>query len=140
MAAGKYAKLIKIEPLEKSPHAVVTAQMIRYKGKEYADAPLTFAITYITQPLLMIKEPHKHDFDQFLCFMGGDPTNFKDFGAEVEFWMGEEREKYIINTTSTIYVPKGLLHGPMNYKRVDKPIIFLDIVMTSSYARVPTSQ
>ena len=139
MSEIEYAKQV-IELLEKSPHEQIIAPMIRFKGKDCGDANLTMALSCITQPFLMIKEPHKHDFDQFLCFLGGNPMNFGDFGAEVEFFMGEEREKRIINATSIIFVPKGLVHGPLNFKIIDKPIMFLDIVMASSYARVPTSQ
>jgi len=138
MAEGKYAHLIKTEPIEKSMHAVITAPIVRYKGKEYANADLTYAISYITAPLQMIKEPHKHDFDQYVSFFGGDPTNFQDFHAEIEFWM--EGEKYIIHKASTVYIPKGLIHGPLYYKRIDKPILFLDIAVTGDYAKLPVTK
>jgi hypothetical protein len=128
------------ELLEKSPHEQIIAPMIRFKGKNWGNANLTMALSCITQPFLMIKEPHKHEFDQFLCFLGGNPMNFGDFDAEVEFTIGEKREKRIIISTSIIFVPRGLIHGPLNFKRVDKPIMFLDVVMASSYARFPTSQ
>jgi hypothetical protein len=138
MTEGKYAKLIKTEPFEKSMHAVITAPIVRYKGKEYANADLTYAISYITQPLQMIKEPHKHDFDQFVCFFGGDPTDFQDFKAEIEFWM--EGEKYIINKAATVYIPRGLVHGPLYYRKIDKPILFLDIAVTGDYVKLPVSR
>ena len=50
--------------------------------------------------------------------------NFKEFGSEVELVMGEEEETYLINTTTWVYVPAGLLHCPLNFKKVDKPIMF----------------
>jgi hypothetical protein len=81
----------------------------------------------------MIKEPHKHDFDQFLCFLGGNPLDVGDFGAEAELWLGEEKGKHIINTTSIVHVPKGLIHGPLIFTRVDKPIVFLDIFPAPKY-------
>ncbi len=138
MVEAELARLM-TELLEKSPHEEIKSPMMRFKGKERCDANLTMALSCITEPFLMIKEPHKHDFDQFLCFIGGDPRNFGEFDAEVEFRIGDKGEKRVITSTSIIYVPKGLVHGPLNFKRVDKPIMFLDVVMASSYARVPAS-
>jgi hypothetical protein len=45
--------------------------------------------------------------------------NPNDLGGEVEFWMGEDKdvEKIKVNTTSIIFVPKGLLHLPTMYCR-----------------------
>jgi len=138
MSEGKYARLIKFEPLDKSSHTAVLHPMIRYKGKEYANADFTYSLTYVTQPFTMIKEPHKHDFDQFVAFMGGNPTDFQDFDAEIEFYI--EGEKYIIDKTATIHVPKGTIHGPLHYKRVGKPLLFLDMTITGSYVKLPTDK
>ena len=136
MAEGKYAKLIKTEPFGISSHPdKVTSPMIRYDGKEASNANFTYSVSYITQPLLMIKEPHKHDFDQFVCFIGGDPGNFKDFDAEIELYL--EGEKYVITKTSTVYLPKGLVHGPLFHKVVNKPYIFLDMAITGNYVKIP---
>ncbi len=90
---------------------------------------------YITEPYLMIKEPHSHDFDQFLCFLGFDPMNIRDFRAEIEFSFGVENEKHIIDSATTIHIPKGLVHGPLNFKRVDKPVMFIEAMLTSKYLR-----
>jgi hypothetical protein len=139
MIEGKYSKLISFEPIGKSSHPdIITNPMIRYNGKELANADFTYSLTYITQPLLMIKEPHKHDFDQFVCFIGGDPSNFKDFDAEIELYLGDE--KYIINKTATVYLPKGLVHGPLFHKTVNKPYLFLDIAVTGNYVKIPVTK
>ena len=136
MAEGKYSNLITIEPFGVSSHPdIVTNPMIRYNGKERANANFTYSVTYITQPLLMIKEPHMHNFDQFVCFMGGDPANFKDFDAEIELYL--DGEKYTITQAATVYLPKGLVHGPLFHKTVNKPYIFLDIALTGTYAKIP---
>ncbi len=83
----------------------------------------------------MEKNPMKHEFDQVLSFMGGDMKNIFDFNAEVEIYLGEEQEKHIINRTCTIYVPKGLVHGPLNFKRIDKPILFMDMPLSKEYTK-----
>jgi hypothetical protein len=72
---------------------------------------------------------HSHPFDEMVLFIGSNPRDMRDFGGEVEMWMGEgnDFEKFMINTTSLIYIPKGLVHGPLTYKRVDKPSLFMVI-------------
>jgi hypothetical protein len=59
--------------------------------------------------------------------------DFKDFGAEVELEMGEEAEKHIINTTTWVYIPAGLLHCPLIFKKVDKPIMFGHVMFAPTY-------
>jgi hypothetical protein len=92
----------------------------------------------VTQPVLMVDKPHKHDFDEFLCFMGTDPTSH-EFAAEVEISLGQEGEKQIINTPSVVCVPKGLVHCPINFKKIDKPIVFVRIYLAPEYVRKPVS-
>ena len=36
-----------------------------------------------------------HDFSETLCFIGGDPRNIKDFGAEITITLGDEMEEHI---------------------------------------------
>ena len=93
------------------------------------------AMAPISQPVLMEAGPMKHDFDQILCFVGGDTRNIFEFDAEVELCLGDELEKHIINSPSVVYVPKGLTHCPINFKKIGKPIIFLDITLSSEYTR-----
>ena len=81
------------------------------------------------------KEPHKHDFHQILCFVGGDPNNIRDFGAEIEVCLGEEMEKHIITTNAAITIPPGLPHCPINFIRVDKPVVFLEVMLVGKYER-----
>jgi hypothetical protein len=59
--------------------------------------------------------------------------NFRDFGAEVELVMGKEGEKHVITSTTFVYIPKGLLHCPLVFKKVDRPIMFGHVMFTSSY-------
>jgi len=81
------------------------------------------------------KEPHKHNFHQILCFVGGDPNNIRDFGAEIEVFLGEEMEKHLITTNTAITIPPGLYHCPINFIKVDKPVVFLEVMLVRKYER-----
>jgi hypothetical protein len=87
----------------------------------------------ITGPFLMVNEPHAHDFDQFLHFYGADPMHMKDFGAVVEISLGEEGEKHIITEPTVLHIPKNTIHCPLNFKVVNKPVIFMNIALTPQY-------
>lgn len=50
------------------------------------------------------------DQTTIFCFLGTNPEDPGDLGAEVEFWLGEgeKTEKMVINTPSAVYVPPGV--------------------------------
>jgi len=103
-------------------------------AKDYEGAEFSLRVHYITEPGVLVKEPHAHDFEQFYFFVGADLANIKDFQAEVEFSLGEEVEKHIITIPTTVHVPVGMVHGPLNFKKVARPIIFIDALLSAQYA------
>jgi hypothetical protein len=73
-----------------------------------------------------IKE-HVHDYDEIVIHLGMNPDDPEDLGAEIEFYLGGK--KLILNKTSTVYVPKGVKHGPLIWKRVDRPHLEMTIML-----------
>jgi len=69
--------------------------------------------------------PHKHGVDEYQFFLGGNPQNYMDFKAELDICLGsgEDQEIHTINTAAFVFIPKGLVHMPITFKRVDEPII-----------------
>ena len=136
MAESIYGKYILREPYQRGRNEQVIEPGIHLDGqKDGGGANITLSQSWITQPFLMIKEPHSHDHDQFLIFSGANPLDVKDFGAEIEIYLGEQGEKHVFDTPAIVHIPGGLMHGPLNYRRIDRPIIFLDIYMASTYVR-----
>ena len=69
--------------------------------------------------------PHLHKYDEFLMFLGAElPDLCKSFDAEIDFWMGSEMEKHTFTSTTIIYIPKGVLHSPLNFRVIRKPVLF----------------
>jgi FAD/FMN-containing dehydrogenase len=64
---------------------------------------------------------HTHDYNEVLGFLGSDWTKPRDLGAEIEFWL--EDEKYILKNSCIIYVPKGMKHCPLKDLKIDRPFI-----------------
>ena len=73
--------------------------------------------------------PHTDDSANLFFFLGTDPKNPLDLGADAEFWMGdgENLEKIIINSTSCVYVPPHIAHFPLIWRNVKRPAVFFVI-------------
>jgi hypothetical protein len=65
-------------------------------------------------------EEHSHDYDEVLAFFGSDPENPHDLYAEAEVRLGGE--VHTVTKSCLIFVPKGTKHGPIDFKRIDRPI------------------
>jgi hypothetical protein len=65
-------------------------------------------------PLGMSTEPHIHDHDEVVYFIGSDPKNIGDLGAEVNFKIG----------------PK---HCPMVTMKFQRPFLCMAVSLTTKY-------
>ncbi len=70
---------------------------------------------------------HTHDYDEIILHIGTDPQNPEDLGGEIE--IGIDGRPVVINRTSAIYVPKGVKHGPLVWKKFEKPHLELTIMI-----------
>ena len=132
MAETKYGKYFIEKPIVKGQFA---PRLIFFSNRYFGDKPFSLLWNCITEPYMMALDPHTHDFDQFLHFYGANPLDITDFDAEVEFTIGEEGEKHIITETTVVHIPKGLLHCPLEFKVVNKPVIFMNVALTPQYMR-----
>ncbi len=72
--------------------------------------------------------PHTHTQPEFLSFIGSDPYNPTELGAEVECYMGPEgdQERYIFTVPVMWIVPAEVPHLPLIITKVDQPFIMSD--------------
>jgi hypothetical protein len=79
----------------------------------------------ITKPYTMELESHHHDVDEYFILLGaGLPDVVGSFDAEVELFLGTEYEKHTITEATVLFIPRGLEHNPLDFKRVTKPILW----------------
>jgi hypothetical protein len=132
MAENKYNQYVIRQPMTKSAFDVVPAPQLTVTGeRHFGGTNFSYGWSYLTKPFLMVDVAHSHDYDQFFVFAGSNLENVMEFDAIVEFYLGGEKQ--IIDTTSVIFVPKGLVHCPLNVKVVNKPIMYMDIVLSPKY-------
>ncbi|MBN1367176.1 MAG: hypothetical protein JW967_04555 [Dehalococcoidales bacterium] len=138
MVANKYDEYFLTEPKMPIflPEHQAKPNIVFQGAKIWKGLPFFTDWETIREPWFMDPKPMKHDFDQIVAFIGGNFDDPWDFGAEIEFCMGEEEEKHIITKTTIVYIPKGMVHAPLNFKRVDKPILFQNICLSDHYMRL----
>jgi hypothetical protein len=69
--------------------------------------------------------PHTHPVPEVLVAIGSDPEHPEELGAEFELFMGEEKEKHIINKSTLIYIPENTVHCPFTILKVTRPFLFM---------------
>ncbi|MGB9879153.1 MAG: hypothetical protein ACPLRM_00200 [Anaerolineae bacterium] len=92
-----------------------------------------YLYSVVTTPHVNEATPHVHQFPVIMNFFGGDYRDIRDFDAEIWFYLGGERQ--IIDTPATVVIPAGLPHCPLIFKRVGKPIAWVEIMLTDHYER-----
>jgi hypothetical protein len=73
---------------------------------------------------------HTHDYDEIILHIGTDTHHPEDLGGEIE--IGMDGKPVLINSTSAIYVPKGVKHGPLIWKKFDRPHLEMTIMIGAS--------
>ena len=76
--------------------------------------------------------PHKHNYEEIFLSLGTDPQDTAKLGAEVEFWLGEgkDRDKVVLTTSSAVYVPPNVAHFPQIWRNVTRPVMIMVIMPT----------
>jgi uncharacterized RmlC-like cupin family protein len=82
---------------------------------------------------------HQHNFNQVTLWMGSDMNDIGDLGAEIEFVMGEEKEKHIVTTSSAVFIPQGFPHFPANITRMDRRPIMFQVSCAAQWSASPTA-
>jgi hypothetical protein len=70
---------------------------------------------------------HTHDYDEIVVHFGTDYQHPEELGGEIEFMMAGQ--PLTIDCTSIIFVPKGVKHGPLTWKKYSRPHLELTIMI-----------
>ena len=106
--------------------------MIFYGQKEEG---FQIRFTHVSEPYEMKEQLHKHDFAEVFVFVPCD-ADLNAYDAESEINIGEEGEKLVINETTAVYIPAGVMHCPIVHKRVGTPFFFVNCPVTPEYSAI----
>ena len=137
MAKGKYAKYLFSDFKEDSNLPAVAGPQAYFRGaRQIPGANMNMGWQLFTKPIYLEKAPHTHDADEYLIFLGGQfPDLFSSFEAEIDFWIGEEMEKYVITRPTIIFIPKGLAHTPLDFRKIIKPVLFSALLLEPRFTK-----
>jgi len=140
MPRTKFGKYFTTEVLKESPKfpGLWDVSSTRHL-KNFGGGHLSVDCILIARPFMMVRRPHRHEFPQYLNFFSADPKDQRLFDAEIEMTLGETEvhgEKHVITRPTSLYIPAGLYHGPLNFKVINKPVLFIDIAVAAEYKRV----
>ncbi len=138
MTGAKYGKYFTKTRFIKGPQG--HPKPVYFSGDRGGDVNFGMLWNYVTAPFRMPNGPHTHPFDEVWCFLGGDQSNATDFNAEIEVYLGKEGEKYVITEPTILEIPRGLVHCPLVFKRIDKPILFINFPLTPEYEKTDTKK
>lgn len=80
------------------------------------------------QPSLVIPAFHSHpDNHEITMLIGSDPYNPENLGAEVESYLGDE--KITSDKTAVTFIPKGVKHGHLMWKKFERPHMMVSIML-----------
>ena len=141
MADTKYGNHIVSEPKPGDAH--IDSDIIKFPF--YVDEEVVPGAYYLMAPSFMATtgrgapdKEHSHDYDEYLIFLGTNQKDPKDLGGEVELWLGGEQ--HFITKSCAVFIPAGMKHAPIYFKRIDTPIWYLATAPTPKYVVPPEAQ
>ena len=142
MAIRKYDKYVirppHIQMRLKSDNSVIFDGLMA--NRQVLNYDFTVGHQFVRKPFKGDNPAHTHNFQEFLAWYGGNPDDPADFGGEVVLFIGEEMVKYVFTRPTIVSLPPGLVHGPLEITRVDRPIIQLEMMLPTPDGSPPTRE
>ncbi len=145
-AESKFGKLVFEFPQEDneavakgdSPDYVIHPQAYFRGACQIPGSEFNQSYQIFVKPFFLDRIQHRHAKDEFLVFLGATFPNVFDFDARIEFTIGkdEEAETYVIDKPTIIRIPAGTYHCPLNFKEVNKPVMFMATLFTPMFGGI----
>jgi len=74
---------------------------------------------------------HVHDFDETIAWVGTDSSDPHNLNGEIEVWI--DGKPNIIDKSFIAFIPAGVEHGPINIRKITKPMFHFTAGMGKKY-------
>lgn len=121
------------------PQDFVVSPQAYFRGAcQIPGAEFNQSYQIFVKPFFLDRVQHRHAKDEYLVFLGASFPNVFDFDARIEFTLGkgEETETFVITKPTIIRIPAGTYHCPLNFKEVNKPVLFLATLFTPMFGGI----
>jgi hypothetical protein len=83
-------------------------------------------VAELSRDYCYLEPVHAHrESHQISMYIGGDPLDIEDFGADIDVFLGKEMERHTLNSCSVIHYVPGIPHLGDERRVVTKPIIHM---------------
>ncbi len=130
MEESKYGRYVITKPMAHEPW-----DLYEFRGDEDYESAVSFLVAKIAEPCVMEETTHSHDFDMYLHFLSFDPDDMDRLDADIELCMGSEQETQKIASPCSVFIPAGMLHNPLRFKRIGKPVLFFHTLIAPKYSK-----
>jgi mannose-6-phosphate isomerase-like protein (cupin superfamily) len=110
------------------------ATRVLWMDKNVAPGAFQMNVSWYRNPARHAPQPHTHEYDEIIGFIGGDSSSPHNLNGEVEMWMGDE--KNMLTGSTMLFAPAGMKHCPLIIHRADRPIFHFSIVNGGSYRAI----
>jgi len=120
---------------ESSMPGILADPQIYFRGdSDMPGSKVTLGWQVFLKPVTLVSESHHHAVDEYQFFLGATfPDIAGSFDAEIEIFIGPKYERHIIKEPTAIYLPAGLIHNPLDIRRVTRPLFFTALLMAPFY-------
>jgi hypothetical protein len=133
----KYGHLIKPLLVQKGPEGLYSGERFWMFSKDLEGFNLHFSYGFIKETGTchpVDAEFIIHPYDEILLFGPCDYScDILDFDAVISVEIGEECEEQTFYEPAAIVIPKGVPHGPVKIKQLNKPIIHYLVGLAPEY-------
>ena len=109
--------------------------LVWMSGKDLEGLNATIVWGFCSRPGIVRRGvgAHVHPVGEILAYVGMNPENMDDLGAEIEIDLGKEHERHFIDKPSVVVCPAGTPHMPQVTRWVDKPYAFLAVSLSGEH-------
>ena len=126
MAKKEFEHLVKTIPPFKDYGPGFFRQGTEMNGKFFGyDLNVRYGTFYNAGKLDPFRETQVCDYDQVMLWAGTHTFDIGYLGAQIDFCIGEEKERHRITTSTAVSIPKGTPFGPISIESMDERFILM---------------
>jgi hypothetical protein len=135
MVTKEFTHLVKPLLIKDPPQGLYAEPRVWMESKDMEGFNAQFSYGFIKNPSTFhpLKGMLVHPYDEILVFEGTKNTDIFYLGAEISVLLGEEQEEHTFTEPSCVLIPKGLPHGPVTVKSLERPIVHYTIGLDAAY-------
>ena len=116
-----------------NPDGSILCKNARIINSDIIPGATHLSLVHYVNPGLHDTPTHTHDVDEIVGFFGSDPEDVDSLNGVMRFFIDGEWVEF--DKSCFIFIPAGVEHCPYEVVSLEKPIIHISMLPTSTYER-----